>query len=41
MLSQNAKWNEHLENMITNITKHLGGEHTNHYNTDHDLPQSR
>jgi hypothetical protein len=23
-LSQNAKWNEHLENMITNITKHLG-----------------
>jgi hypothetical protein len=21
--SQNAKWNEHLENMITNITKHL------------------
>ena len=20
----NAKWNEHLENMITNITKHLG-----------------
>ena len=24
MLSQNAKWNEHLENMITNITKHLG-----------------
>jgi hypothetical protein len=24
ILSQNAKWNEHLENMITNITKHLG-----------------
>jgi hypothetical protein len=23
-LSQNAKWNEHLENMITNITRHLG-----------------
>ena len=24
ILSQNAKWNEHLENMITNITRHLG-----------------
>ena len=24
IISQNAKWNEHLENMITNITKHLG-----------------
>jgi hypothetical protein len=24
ILFQNAKWNEHLENMITNITKHLG-----------------
>ena len=24
ILSQNAKRNEHLENMITNITKHLG-----------------
>jgi hypothetical protein len=24
ILSQNAKWNEHLVNMITNITKHLG-----------------
>ena len=24
ILSQNAKWNEHLEIMITNITKHLG-----------------
>ena len=24
ILSQNTKWNEHLENMITNITKHLG-----------------
>jgi hypothetical protein len=24
ILSQNAKWNEHLENMITNITNHLG-----------------
>ena len=24
ILSQNAKWNEHLENMITNITKHFG-----------------
>ena len=24
IFSQNAKWNEHLENMITNITKHLG-----------------
>jgi hypothetical protein len=24
ILSHNAKWNEHLENMITNITKHLG-----------------
>ena len=22
ILSQNVKWNEHLENMITNITKH-------------------
>ena len=24
ILSQHAKWNEHLENMITNITKHSG-----------------
>jgi endonuclease III-like uncharacterized protein len=24
VLSQNAKWTEHLENIITNITKHLG-----------------
>jgi hypothetical protein len=33
ILSQNAKWNEHLENMITNITKHLGklGKNTNNF----------
>jgi hypothetical protein len=24
ILSHNAKWNEHFENMITNIAKHLG-----------------
>ena len=24
ILSQHAKWNEHLENMITDITKQLG-----------------
>jgi hypothetical protein len=24
VLSQNAKWTEHLENIIANITKHLG-----------------
>ena len=27
ILSQNARWNEHLENMITNIAKHLGTDH--------------